>query len=144
MAAAKNDVSRQVNLRYAMAEEGILYCLMKNPDFYQTVREKIAPEDFVTEVNRELYTAMVKRLESGQPIEMLDLSSELSPQAMGRVSAILATAPVQRCDLAELDDYIQRLSEHRNVKTEKEVAQMDDDALEAYVKQLAAKKNRRS
>ena len=144
MAAAKNDVSRQVNLRYAMAEEGILYCLMKNPDFYQTVREKIAPEDFVTEVNRELYTAMVKRLESGQPIEMLDLSSELSPQAMGRVSAILATAPVQRCDLAELDDYIQRLSEYRNVKTEKEVAQMDDDALEAYVKQLAAKKNRRS
>lgn len=144
MAAAKNDVSRQVNLRYAMAEERILYCLMKNPDFYQTVREKIAPEDFVTEVNRELYTAMVKRLESGQPIEMLDLSSELSPQAMGRVSAILATAPVQRCDLAELDDYIQRLSEHRNVKTEKEVAQMDDDALEAYVKQLAAKKNRRS
>lgn len=144
MAAAKNDVSRQVNLRYAMAEEGILYCLMKNPDFYQTVREKIAPEDFVTEVNRELYTAMVKRLESGQPIEMLDLSSELSPQAMGRVSAILATSPVQRCDLAELDDYIQRLSEHRNVKTEKEVAQMDDDALEAYVKQLAAKKNRRS
>ena len=144
MAAAKNDVSRQVNLRYAMAEEGILYCLMKNPDFYQTVREKIAPEDFVTEVNRELYTAMVKRLESGQPIEMLDLSSELSPQAMGRVSAILATAPVQRCDLAELDDYIQRLSEHRNVKTEKEVAQMDDDALGEYVKQLAAKKNRRS
>lgn len=144
MAAAKNDVSRQVNLRYAMAEEGILYCLMKNPDFYQTVREKIAPEDFVTEVNRELYTAMVKRLESGQPIEMLDLSSELSPQAMGRVSAILATSPVQRCDLAELDDYIQRLSEHRNVKTEKEVAQMDDDALEAYVKQLVAKKNRRS
>ena len=144
MAAAKNDVSRQVNLRYAMAEEGILYCLMKNPDFYQTVREKIAPEDFVTEVNRELYTPMVKRLESGQPIEMLDLSSELSPQAMGRVSAILATSPVQRCDLAELDDYIQRLSEHRNVKTEKEVAQMDDDALEAYVKQLAAKKNRRS
>lgn len=144
MAAAKNDVSRQVNLRYAMAEEGILYCLMKNPDFYQTVREKIAPEDFVTEVNRELYTAMVKRLESGQPIEMLDLSSELSPQAMGRVSAILATSPVQRCDLAELDDYIQRLSEHRNVKTEKEVAQMDDDALGEYVKQLAAKKNRRS
>lgn len=144
MAAAKNDVSRQVNLRYAMAEEGILYCLMKNPDFYQTVREKIGAEDFVTEVNRELYTAIAKRLEASQPVEMLDLSAELSPQAMGRVSAILATAPVQRCDLAELDDYIQRLSEHRNVKTEKEVAQMDDDALGEYVKQLAAKKNRRS
>ena len=125
MAAAKNDVSRQVNLRYAMAEEGILYCLMKNPDFYQTVREKIGAEDFVTEVNRELYTAIAKRLEASQPVEMLDLSAELSPQAMGRVSAILATAPVQRCDLAELDDYIRRLSEHRNVKTEKEVAQMD-------------------
>lgn len=144
MAAAKNDVSRQVNLRYAMAEEGILYCLMKNPDFYQTVREKIGAEDFVTEVNRELYTAIAKRLEASQPVEMLDLSAELSPQAMGRVSAILATAPVQRCDLAELDDYIRRLSEHRNVKTEKEVAQMDDDALGEYVKQLAAKKNRRS
>ena len=47
-------------------------------------------------------------------------------------------------DEAAIRDYIAILIEHRNVKTEKEVAQMSDDDLGAYIKQLAAKKNRRS
>lgn len=75
---------------------------------------------------------------------MIELSSELSTEEMSRVSAILATAASQRCDEEALRDYIDILIEHRNVKTEKEVAQMDDDALGEYVKSLAAKKNRRS
>ena len=93
MAAAKDDLQRQQKLRYAMAEEGILYCLMKNPDFYRTLETKIGEQDFVTDINRELYHTFVTRLQEGQGIEMLDLSSQLSEQAMARVSAILATAP---------------------------------------------------
>lgn len=144
MAAAKDDLQRQQKLRYAMAEEGILYCLMKNPDFYRTLETKIGEQDFVTDINRELYHTFVTRLQEGQGIEMLDLSSQLSEQAMARVSAILATAPSQRCDETALEDYIRILIEHRNVKTDREVAQMDDADLGEYIKNLAAKKNRRS
>lgn len=144
MAAAKDDLQRQQKLRYAMAEEGILYCLMKNPDFYRTLETKIGEQDFVTDINRELYHTFVTRLQEGQGIEMLDLSSQLSEQAMARVSAILATAPSQRCDEAALEDYIRILIEYRNVKTDREVAQMDDADLGEYIKNLAAKKNRRS
>lgn len=144
MAAAKDDLQRRSNLRYAMAEEGILYCLLKNPDFYGRVSSQITEEDFVTDQNRELYHVMSQRLEEGRTIEMIELSSQLSQEGMGRMSAILATAPTQRCDEHALDDYIARLKEHRNVKTEKEVAGMDDESLAEYVKNLAAKKNRRS
>lgn len=144
MAAAKNDLQRRANLRYAMAEEGLLYCLMKNPNFFKEVYANLKEQDFVTDINRELYSAFAKRLEAGQSIEMIELSSELSPEAMSRVSAIMATAPSQRCDEAALQDYMTILAEHRNVKTKEQVAQMDDNALDAYVKQLAAKKNRRS
>ena len=143
MAAAKDDLQRRTHLRYAMAEEGILYCLLKNPDFYRQIAQKIGPQDFVTDQNRALYQALAKRLEQGQPIEMFDLSSSLSPEAMGRVSAILASAPTQRCDEAALEDYINRLLEHRSEKTEKEVAQMDEQALGEYVRQLAEKKKRK-
>ncbi len=144
MAAAKNDLQRRANLRYAMAEEGLLYCLMKNPNVFKEVYANLKEQDFVTDINRELYSAFAKRLEAGQSIEMIELSSELSPEAMSRVSAIMATAPSQRCDEAALQDYMTILAEHRNVKTKEQVAQMDDNALDAYVKQLAAKKNRRS
>ena len=143
MAAAKDDLQRRTHLRYAMAEEGILYCLLKNPDFYRQIAQKIGPQDFVTDQNRALYQALAERLEQGQPIEMFDLSSSLSPEAMGRVSAILASAPTQRCDEAALEDYINRLLEHRSEKTEKEVAQMDEQALGEYVRQLAEKKKRK-
>ena len=140
MAAAKDDIQRKVNLRYAMAEEGILYCLMKNPDFWKIVSARISEQDFVPDVNRE----MGQILEEGKPPEMMELSAVLSPSQMGRVSAILAGAPSQRCDEEGLNDYLRILLEHKNEKTEQEVAQMDDDALEEYVKHLAAKKNRRS
>ncbi len=144
MAAAKDDLQRRTNLRYAMAEEGVLFCLMKNPDSYPQVSSRVSEQDFVTDINRHLYLALSQRLEQGQTVEMIDLSSQLSPELMGRISAIMATAPSQRCDEQTLGDYIARLIEHRSVKTEREVAQMDDNDLGEYVKQLAAKKNRRS
>lgn len=144
MAAAKDDLQRRTNLRYAMAEEGVLFCLMKNPDSYPQVSSRLSEQDFVTDINRQLYLALSQRLEQGQTVEMIDLSSQLSPELMGRISAIMATAPSQRCDEQTLGDYIARLIEHRSVKTEREVAQMDDNDLGEYVKQLAAKKNRRS
>lgn len=144
MAAAKDDLQRCTNLRYAMAEEGVLFCLMKNPDSYPQVSNRVSEQDFVTDINRQLYLALSQRLEQGQTVEMIDLSSQLSPELMGRISAIMATAPSQRCDEQTLGDYIARLIEHRSVKTEREVAQMDDNDLGEYVKQLAAKKNRRS
>ena len=144
MAAAKDDLQRRTNLRYAMAEEGVLFCLMKNPDSYPQVSNRVSEQDFVTDINRQLYLALSRRLEQGQTVEMIDLSSQLSPELMGRISAIMATAPSQRCDEQTLGDYIARLIEHRSVKTEREVAQMDDNDLGEYVKQLAAKKNRRS
>ena len=143
-AAAKDDLQRPTNLRYAMAEEGVLFCLMKNPDSYPQVSNRVSEQDFVTDINRQLYLALSQRLEQGQTVEMIDLSSQLSPELMGRISAIMATAPSQRCDEQTLGDYIARLIEHRSVKTEREVAQMDDNDLGEYVKQLAAKKNRRS
>ena len=144
MAAAKDDLQSRTNLRYAMAEEGVLFCLMKNPDSYPQVSNRVSEQDFVTDINRQLYLALSQRLEQGQTVEMIDLSSQLSPELMGRISAIMATAPSQRCDEQTLGDYIARLIEHRSVKTEREVAQMDDNDLGEYVKQLAAKKNRRS
>lgn len=144
MAAAKDDLQRRTNLRYAMAEEGVLFCLMKNPDSYPQVSSRVSEQDFVTDINRQLYLALSQRLEQGQTVEMIDLSSQLSPELMGRISAIMATVPSQRCDEQTLGDYIARLIEHRSVKTEREVAQMDDNDLGEYVKQLAAKKNRRS
>mgnify|MGYP002562874095 CR=1 FL=1 len=143
MAAAKDDLQRRTNLRYAMAEEGILYCLMKNPDFYGLVSQQITAGDFVTDKNRELYQALTQRLEQGQPVEMIDLSATLSPELMGRVSAILANAPVQRSDEETLKDNIHRLIEHRNDKSEREVAQMDEQTLNEYVRQLMEKKKRK-
>ena len=54
MAAAKDDLQRRTNLRYAMAEEGVLFCLMKNPDSYPQVSNRVSEQDFVTDINRQL------------------------------------------------------------------------------------------
>lgn len=140
LAAAKEDLERRQNLRCAVAEEGILRCLLKNPDFLPQVEAALAPEDFVTSQNREIYTAVRSRIRSNQSLELVLLSETLSPEAMSRLSGLLASSPAARCDAGELADYIAVLSQHRAQKTDREVAQMDDAQLDAYIKSLAAKK----
>ena len=140
LAAAKEDLERRQNLRCAVAEEGILRCLLKNPDFLPQVVAALEPEDFVTSQNREIYTAVRSRIRSNQGLELVLLSETLSPEAMSRLSGLLASAPASRCDAGELADYILVLTQHRAQKTDREVAQMDDAQLDAYIKSLAAKK----
>ena len=140
LAAAKEDLERRQNLRCAVAEEGILRCLLKNPDFLPQVEAALEPEDFVTSQNREIYTAVRSRIRSNQGLELVLLSETLSPEAMSRLSGLLASAPASRCDAGELADYILVLTQHRAQKTDREVAQMDDAQLDAYIKSLAAKK----
>lgn len=84
MAAAKDDLQRRTNLRYAMAEEGVLFCLMKNPDSYPQISSRLSEQDFVTDINRQLYLALSQRLEQGQTVEMIDLVVAAVPGADGK------------------------------------------------------------
>lgn len=75
----------------AKAEEMILCYLMRNPDSLEKIEAQIAPEDFVTSLNRRIYTYYLAHVKAGEmpSISMFD-SEEFTPQEIGHIAGIEA------------------------------------------------------
>lgn len=140
LAAGRGDMQRKRNLRIAIAEERIIGILMKNPDYLSYLVTKIEPQQFVTDVNRELITTISQHIQSNRSIEPMALSGELSEEAMKRLSGILASEESQRAQRNELDDYIQVVQDGISAKSQEDITKMDDQELKGYFDSLAVRK----
>ena len=55
----KNNPERSKNLRAAKAEEALIASFMRNPDFYNKLKEKISPDIYVTDFNRRVFECLI-------------------------------------------------------------------------------------
>ncbi len=88
----KANPEASAHVRAASAEEALLGLLLLNPDLLPESRRLLAPEDVVTTFNRELYSRLLERQESGQPVELGFLSEDLDEEGMGYVSRMVRDA----------------------------------------------------
>lgn len=140
IASGRKDLDRKRNLRFAVAEEHIIEILIKNQDYVSYFLKKCSPEEFVTEVNREIVRLVCDRVQAQRSVEPMALSADLSQEAMDRLSGILASETIQRADKAQLDEYIQIIKEHGRQKSEQEIRDMDSDEFSRFMESLAATK----
>ena len=83
------DIQRSKNIKYAMAEETIISVLIKHQDFSKKLSLP-APEDFITEANREIYKIIYLRLSEGKNSDLNHLSAILTDEQMSRLSYSLS------------------------------------------------------
>ncbi len=136
------DAQRAENLRYALAEDKLIALLLRHPDYAAQLLLEIAPEELVTDQNRAIFTVLYTRLRAGRSIEPMSLSSELSPGQMSRISYLLASTREQSFSLEDARGYIAVIREKQNERTPEQVGSMDERELDAFVRQLAAKKKK--
>lgn len=86
----RRDPQRAAHLKEALAEERLIGVLLKNPDYCRLILEKITPEDFLTDFNREIFRVICERLAQNRSVELIALSEQLSEEQMGKVAGILA------------------------------------------------------
>ena len=141
IAAGNNDLDRKKHLKYAVAEEKIIEILIKNQDFFPYFLQKLSPDDFITQVNREIISVICRRFNQKLAIEPMTLSQELSGDAMNRLSAIIAADSIRRAEPSQLDEFIAIIKEFYNTKSANDIIQMSDDELESFFNDLKAKKN---
>ena len=134
-------MDRKRNLKFAVAEERIIEILVKNQDYAPYFMKKCAPNEFVTEVNREIVTVICDRIAAHRSVEPMALSAELSTEAMDRLSGILASDTIQRAERSQLDEYIGILKEHAQVKSEQEIRDMEQDEYLRFMESLKARKS---
>lgn len=141
IASGRKDMDRKRNLKFAVAEERIIEILVKNQDYAPYFMKKCAPNEFVTEVNREIVTVICDRIAAHRSVEPMALSAELSTEAMDRLSGILASDTIQRAERSQLDEYIGILKEHAQVKSEQEIRDMEQDEYLRFMESLKARKS---
>ena len=136
----RRDPQRTAHLKEALAEERLIGVLLKNPDYYRLIREKIQPEDFLTDFNREIFQVICGRLDQNQSVELIALSEQLDEEQMGKIAGILADPTSSRATPKETQDYLETILAGKAKKTPEQLRHMDRRQLEQYVADLAARK----
>ncbi len=108
----KNNPERAKNLGAAKAEETLIASFLRNPDFYNKLKEKISPDDFVTTFNRRVFECLIKGLESGVELGLSMFSADFTPEEMDSVTRISLIAPNLSNTLRECEDCIAVLKNH--------------------------------
>ncbi len=131
----KNNPERAKNLGAAKAEETLIASFLRNPDFYNKLKEKILPDDFVTAFNRRIFECLIKGLESGAEPSLSLFSADFTPEEMDSVTRISLIAPNLSNTLKECEDCIAVLKSHSAALKVTDASELsDEEFLKAFMK----------
>lgn len=118
---------RSQHLRAAKAEETLIASLMRNPDFYNKLRDELSADYFVTALNRRIFSVILSRLDEGGNTEPYFLSSEFTPDEMDEVERIFRSAAQLSNTVEECTDCIKILKEEKNKPESIKASELSDD-----------------
>lgn len=80
-----NDLNpeKRNHVKAEAAERNLIAILLQYPDLFGYISERLKPENMVTSLNREIYSAIYKIMLSGTDFDISLLGSEFSPKQMG-------------------------------------------------------------
>lgn len=118
---------RSQHLRAAKAEETLIASLMRNPDFYNKLKDELSADYFVTALNRRIFSVILSRLDEGGNTEPYFLSSEFTPDEMDEVERIFRSAAQLSNTGEECADCIKILKEEKNKPESIKASELSDD-----------------
>lgn len=133
-ALKKVNPERQQHIVAARAEETLIASLLRNPDFYVKIRDKLSEEDFSTQINLRIYKLIAKRLEANRPIEVTYLADELSDAETGYIVRLESMRENLGNTVKECLDCINRMKEEKKSQQQKKASEMTDDEWAAQFK----------
>lgn len=118
---------RAQHLRAAKAEETLIASLMRNPDFYNKLKDGLSADYFVTALNRRIFSVVLSRLEEDGNTEPYFLSSEFTPDEMDEVERIFRSAAQLSNTVDECADCIKILKEEKNKPETVKASELSDE-----------------
>lgn len=112
----KNNPQRAANIRAARAEETLIASLMRNPDFYEKLKDGFSPNDFVTDFNRRIIECLIDKLKQGLTPDISLFSGDFTPEEMGSVQKIFMRSSELGNTIKECEDCIAVLKAEKEEK----------------------------
>ncbi len=132
--ADKNNPERAKNIRAARAEETLIASFMRNPDFYNKLKEKFTPQDFVTSFNRRVMECLARKLDEGLDPNLSIFSDSFTPEEMDTVTRIYISSNTLSNTLKECEDCIEVLKNSASPKDIKASELSDEEFIKLFNK----------
>lgn len=130
----KNNPERAANIKAAKAEETLISSFIRNPDFYNKLKEKISPQDFVTAFNRRVFECLINGLDEGYEPNLSLFSAQFTPEEMDSVTRIYHLSGSLSNTLRECEDCIEVLKKSSESKAIDPSAVSDEEFLRLFKK----------
>ena len=126
---------RRQHPQQARAEELLLQYLIRHPDSWKSLSDRLPEEMFRLEANRQIYHALLSCYSNGRSVELGSLSGELSPTAVGRLTGWLVAEciPVTQ---EEAQDCLRCLLNESSRKSREEIGNLPEDDLRKYIETI--------
>ena len=132
--ADKNNPERAKNIRAARAEETLIASFMRNPDFYNKLKEKFTPQDFITSFNRRVMECLARKLDEGLDPNLSIFSDSFTPEEMDTVTRIYISSNTLSNTLKECEDCIEVLKNSAAPKDIKASELSDEEFIKLFNK----------
>lgn len=119
-------------LREALAEEGIIAFLFRNPDELPYIESRISKDQFVTDFNRRVFEAIADKIKENRDIQLGMIAPLFTPEENADISKILAKTSEKTLTKQLLDDYIDLLLAHKNSLKARDIQTLSLDEIEKF------------
>ena len=130
----KNNPERARNIRAAIAEETLIASFMRNPDFYNKLKDKVSAEIFVTSFNRRVFECLAEGLGGGLEPSLSLFSASFTPSEMDSIARISLKKETLGNTLSECEDCIRVLKECSESTAVDAAAVSDEEFLKLFKK----------
>lgn len=130
----KNNPERAGNIRAAIAEETLIASFMRNPDFYNKLKDKVSAEIFVTSFNRRVFECLAEGLDGGFEPSLSLFSASFTPSEMDSIARISLKKETLGNTLSECEDCIRVLRECSESTAVDAAAVSDEEFLKLFKK----------
>lgn len=125
--------------RSSSAEEALLVYLINNPDYADSISERVTPDKFSNSLIKRYYEYVLEKIKGGYE-PLTSISSDFSSDEVSYLYKLISTTIPAASTRDAVEEYIKVINEESSKLTSDKLADMSADDINDYLKRLKQNK----
>lgn len=125
--------------RSSSAEEALLVYLINNPDYANSISERVTPDKFSNSLIKRYYEYVLSKIKSGYE-PLTSVSSDFNSNEVSYLYKLISTTIPAASTREAVEEYINVINEESNKLTSDKLADMSADDINDYIMKLKQNK----
>ena len=125
--------------RSSSAEEALLVYLINNPDYANSISERVTPDKFSNSLIKRYYEYVLNKIKSGYE-PLTSVSSDFNSDEVSYLYKLISTTIPAASTREAVEEYINVINEESNKLTSDKLADMSADDINDYIMKLKQNK----